>query len=282
MNTKTACEQISTYEVLEHIMGIKGLHPHRLSTIDAMRQKLADHVVSCPELSQGTILDIGCGTGQGTRDMALRLGGKVRVIGIDINEFAIEEARIEHIDIGNLSFFHGDLKSFQIAYTESKIAGVISVSMSMFVPEIHEFYKEVHDALIPGGIFIDAPFTFRESHNEVTDELKLRTYSMCGCNMRMFMGSQLKSALQTTGFYSIDHVTHDFDLMNLPILFKDYPLRYLLGNFVKNVAKPPAHFGSASSSYLAKRTMSIFGFFLRNKKMYAGGELVAIKTRDAS
>ena len=152
--------------------------------------------------------------------------------------------------------------------------------MSMFVPDVEEFYREVHDSLVPGGIFIDAPFTFNEQLNEVSDEVKLRTYSMCGCNMRMYKTSQLNSALKLSGFHSTELVVHDFDLMNLSILFKDYPLIFLLGNFVKNVLKPPAHFGCVSSIYLASRTMRIFGFFLKNKKIYASGELVAIKKKE--
>ena len=53
------CERINTYEVLEHVMGIRGLHPHRLSTIRDMRFKLAQHVSNNSLLAEGVVLDIG-------------------------------------------------------------------------------------------------------------------------------------------------------------------------------------------------------------------------------
>ena len=44
-------------------MGIRGLHPHRLSTIRDMRFKLAQHVSNNSLLAEGVVLDIGCGSG---------------------------------------------------------------------------------------------------------------------------------------------------------------------------------------------------------------------------
>ena len=46
-----SCELLNTYEVLEHVMGIKGLHPHRRGTIRDMRLKLARHVNNAVSLA---------------------------------------------------------------------------------------------------------------------------------------------------------------------------------------------------------------------------------------
>ena len=273
------CEVVNTYEILEHIMGIKGLHPHRLATVDAMRKKIADHVANNMKYSQGVVLDIGCGTGHGTLDLARMLGNKFHVIGIDIKKDAIESAR-QIQNAKNVSFFHGDLSNFLSVHNNHNIVGVISISVSMFIPNVLDFYRKIFDALIPGGIFIDAPFTFQECAHEIPDNIKSRTYEMCGCNMKMYKVSELKSTLKESGFHNIESASHKFDLMNMSFLIKDYPLKYLLGNFLKNVIKPPIKLNSVSSKYLFKRTINIFWYFLINKNLYAGGELIVIKTTE--
>ena len=102
---------------------------------------------------------------------------------------------------------------------------------------------------------------------------------MCGCNMKMYQSDQLKHAFDDAGFSQVDCVEHEFDLMKLSILFGDYPARYLLGNFFRNVISPPEYFGKTSSLYLLKRTLNIFIFFLKNRQKYASGEFVAVKSQ---
>lgn len=99
-----ACELVNTYEVLEHVMGIKGLHPHRLSTIRDMRVKLVRHVTNNEQLSGGVVLDIGCGSGAGTSELAAMLADGREVIGLDINQHAIETASKQYAAIPNLRF----------------------------------------------------------------------------------------------------------------------------------------------------------------------------------
>ena len=48
------CELVNTYEILEHVMGISGLHPHSLTTIDMLHKKLADHTVG----KEGVVVDM--------------------------------------------------------------------------------------------------------------------------------------------------------------------------------------------------------------------------------
>jgi SAM-dependent methyltransferase len=273
-----SCEIVNTYEVLEHVMGISGLHPHRLAAIQNMRLKLVEHVSSVDSLSEGVVLDIGCGSGAGTHELALMFKGRQRVIGIDINGHAIENAKKLYGSQTNLSFYHGDLKGLLHEHPDFRMSSAICISVSMFINDVSEFYRHVHHSLLEGGLFIDAPFMFRESAISKSADFHRRTYAVCGCNMTMQKLPQLKSILHEAGFSSVDCVEHDFDLMKLPVLFGDYPARYLLGNFFRNVLSPPAHFGNISSRYLLKRTVKIFLFFLRNRDRYSAGEFEAVKS----
>lgn len=271
------CEVVNTYQVLEHVMGIHGLHPHRLDTVRHMRDRLVRHVNGRPALDQGVVLDIGCGSGAGTRELAEMFGDNRRVVGIDINKEAIDKAAQLHGDMPNLSFYHGNLQKFSAANPEIGIAGAISVSVSMFILDVADFYRHLHACLLDGGMFVDAPFMFRNMRGAVPEAFCAQTYSVCGCSMKMFQLDQLLSLLRQAGFSSVDCAEHDFDLMKLPVLFHDYPASYLVGNFLRNVMSPPACIGNVSSRYLLSRTMKIFIFFLRNRAHYASGEFVAVK-----
>jgi ubiquinone/menaquinone biosynthesis C-methylase UbiE len=271
------CERINTYEVLEHVMGINGLHPHRLRAIRNMRRRLVHHVSSDAELSEGIVLDIGCGSGDGTYELASMFKAGQRVIGIDINGHAINTAKMKYAAQTNLSFYHGDLKGLLIDNPGLRISSAISISVSMFLNDIEEFYTHIYQSLTKGGIFIDAPFTFREIKQKKQEQFHRRTYAVCGCNMTMKKLTQLKLICHEAGFNNVESVEHDFDLMKIPILFDDYSAFYLFKNFVKNTLVPPAHFGSITSYYLFKRTLKIFMFFLINRQKYSAGELIAIK-----
>lgn len=271
------CEVVNTYEVLEHVMGISGLHPHRLAAIKNMRLKLVQHVSSVASLSEGVVLDIGCGSGAGTHELALMFQGGQRVIGIDINKHAIDSAKKLYGSQTNLSFYHGDLKGLLSEHPDFKMSAAICISVSMFIHDVNEFYKHIFHSLTDGGLFIDAPFMFRDTEHSISDDFHRRTYAVCGCNMSMLKLPQLKSLFHHAGFSNVDCVEHDFDLMKLPVLFGDYPAPYLIGNFFRNVISPPAHFGKISSRYLFNRTLKIFVFFLKNRHKYSAGEFVVTK-----
>jgi len=272
-----SCELVNTYEVLEHVMGIKGLHPHRRNTIRDMRLKLVRHVNNAVSLADGVVLDIGCGSGAGASELAEMFTNGQRVIGLDINGSAIVNARRLYGALPNLSFYHGDVKALLADNPDLKISAAICVSVSMFIHDLGEFYKHTYHSLLEGGMFIDAPFMFRSLDEPLSDDFRSRTYAVCGCNMKMFQLHHLKATFQKAGFSHVDCVEHDFDLMKLPVLFEDYPARLLAGNFFKNIMSPPAHFGKISSRYLFIRTVKIFLFFLKNRHRYAGGEFVAVK-----
>lgn len=273
----TRCELINTYEVLEHVMGIKGLHPHRLDTIKEMRAKLVRYVCNHPAFKKSVVLDIGCGNGIGTYELALMFDNSQRVIGIDINSRAIENARKAYPDQHNLSFYHGELKGFLRNNPNLRISAVICISVSMFITDVKEFYQLIYRSLLDCGMFIDAPFMFRNMQRPASEEFHRQTYAVCGCNMKMYESDQLRGLFHDAGFSNVACANHDFDLMKLPVLFADYRPHYLIGNFFKNVISPPAHFGGISSRYLFSRTLKIFIFFLKNRHRYASGEFVSVK-----
>jgi len=270
---KISCELVNTYEALEHIMGINGLHPHSLSTIEQLHNKLINHTKN----KNGIILDIGCGSAYGTYNLSQLLPVDVSIIGIDINKTAIDKARKLFKKHKNISFFLGSLEEFYESHKQHRIIGIISISVSMFIYNTRSFYQTTNKILEEGGIFIDAPFVFKSKNKTLTEHFKNKTYQICGCSMTMHTTSELKSFMDHANFKNIICKENEFELMNLSILFQDYSPAYLFTEFINNVRNPPTPLENNSSWYLFRRTLSIFSFFLRNRNKFGATEIIGIK-----
>jgi len=269
---KSSCEFINTYEALEHIMGINGLHPHSLSTIEQLHNKVINHTKS----KKGIILDIGCGSAYGTYNLAQRLPAEVSIIGIDINETAIEKARRLFKKQKNVSFFLGTLEEFYQLHKEHRVIGIVSISVSMFLYNTRSFYRTANEILEKGGIFVDAPFVF-QPNTKPTEQFKHKTYQVCGCSMTMHTTSELRSFMNHADFKNIICKENEFELMKLSLLFQDYSPAYLCTQFINNVRKPPAPLENNSSWYLFRRTLGIFSFFFRHRNKFGAAEIIGIK-----
>ena len=268
------CELVNTYEILEHVMGIDGLHPHSLTTIDMLHKKLADHTHG----KKGVVVDIGCGSAHGTYEFSRLLSNNVTVIGLDVNPVAISKARENYSEQSNMDFYLGSLEQFCIENPDLNVIGIISVSVSMFMPNTKSFYRTVHTMLADGGMFIDAPFVFKgEKTTALCETFRNKTYSICGCNMKMNTTNELYGFMQDNDFKKIETNENEFELMNMGILFHDYSPVKLISNFIKNTFTPPVSLSANSSSYLFGRTLGIFSFFMKNRNKYGASEVIGIK-----
>ena len=270
---KSVCEMVNTYEALEHIMGINGLHPHSLSTIEQLHNKLIDHIKD----KKGIVLDIGCGSGYGTYNLSQLLPEGISIIGIDINNAAIEKARILYKKQKNMSFYPGSVEEFYQTHKHQEIVGIISISVSMFTYNTCSFYQTANKILEEGGIFIDAPFVFKSASKMLTEQFKTRTYQVCGCSMNMHTTYELNNFMNQANFKNVVCTENEFELMNLSILFQDYSPAYLFTKFINNVLNPPAPLDNNSSWYLFRRTLSIFSFFLRYRSRFGATEIIGVK-----
>jgi ubiquinone/menaquinone biosynthesis C-methylase UbiE len=80
-------------------------------------QAHADEMLAhCPDVDEGDILDIGCGTGHFLREY-LKDKPKLRAVGIDISSSMIAEASRKAAEAGldNLKFIHADWESMRLA-----------------------------------------------------------------------------------------------------------------------------------------------------------------------
>jgi len=102
-----------------------------------------------PLLKKGmVILDVGCGTGAISKDIAKIVGEKGKVIGIDNTEKFIESGRETYKEIENLALIHSDLFDFE---AEEKFDLIIAARVLQWLTTPKEALLKMKGLLKPDG-----------------------------------------------------------------------------------------------------------------------------------
>lgn len=112
------------------------------------------------------VLDIGCGNGCLTYDVAIKVPG-VTIVGIDINEKNIEYAT-KHYSNGNIYYHHGDALKIKNRQTFDVI---ILSNVLEHIEQRIEFLKKVVELLEPKKLLIRVPIFERDWRVPLKKEL---------------------------------------------------------------------------------------------------------------
>lgn len=115
-------------------------------------------------VSEGLLLDMGCGTGNVTERLA---SYGYDMIGIDNSEEMLMEARDKMLESGrDILYLLQDMRSFELYGT---VAAAVSICDSMNyileMEDLQEVFRLVNNYLDPGGVFIfdfNTPYKYRE------------------------------------------------------------------------------------------------------------------------
>ena len=120
-------------------------------SIMAMCGVHSTHAFARMSLESGqTVVDVGCGTGETTLEMARRLGPTGRVLGIDQSELFLAEAKgdAEQTQLTNIELVHGDAQTHSF---EPEFDWVFSRFGIMFFADPRVAMSNLRSALRPGG-----------------------------------------------------------------------------------------------------------------------------------
>jgi len=117
---------------------------------DCQQQVMLRAYLADIELVHGAaVLDVGCGTGAVSRELALR-PGVAAVVGIDPSAVFLATARKLATGLSNLSFVEGDGRC--LPCEESSFDAVIFHTTLSHVPDPHSALAEAFRVLRPGGV----------------------------------------------------------------------------------------------------------------------------------
>ena len=158
-------------------------------------------VINKMQIEKGmNILDLGCGTGSGTIDIASKLEGTGKVIGLDLSERMIEQAKqkLAKFKYNNVEFEVGSGSSLD--YGEY-FDYVLSTNAFHHFEKKQEIFSKVCKSLKYGGTFI--------MQDICNDYLLMRLLDFAGkIGERAHVGSstseELRNLFLSTGFVNIE------------------------------------------------------------------------------
>ena len=119
---------------------------YRLADIVKQRQK----TLNVLKLKAGEmVLDIGCGVGFLTHEMALQVGKSGKVIGLDKNPIMISHARKRCKNLKQTEFYEGDAGKLPV--DDQTLDAVSCTQVLLYVKDVPNVLAEIKRILKPGG-----------------------------------------------------------------------------------------------------------------------------------
>ena len=138
MNNKSTNFQASEAKELEKSYRLDDIVKQRQKTLVALRLKAGE-----------LVLDIGCGVGFLTHEMALKVGKSGKVIGLDKNPEMIKHARKRCESLQQTVFYKGDASKLPV---DDQILDAVSCTqVLLYVKDVPNVLAEMRRILKPGG-----------------------------------------------------------------------------------------------------------------------------------
>lgn len=121
-----------------------------------------ENIFKTYNLKPSLFLDLACGTGSFTIEMAKR---GYDMIGIDISTDMLNCAKQKSVDLKNILYLNQDMVNFELYGTVDIIVSLMdSVNYILHKKDVKKLLKNVHNYLNVGGLFIfdiNTPFKFK-------------------------------------------------------------------------------------------------------------------------
>ena len=134
----------ASLRTIAEVLEVRGRHPQQVAIRDAYLHGLGD-------LTEQRVLDVGCGTGVITRELARRVGPTGRVTGVDPSPVLIEVAeRLRDDDDLDWSSF-GVQDGRALPFPDGSFDLTTAITVLCHVPERAEVLRELARVTRPGG-----------------------------------------------------------------------------------------------------------------------------------
>lgn len=138
----------------------------RGAEMEQHHSSIAEQTLRSMELKPGErVLDLGCGTGWATRLLA-RLVADGQVVGLDVSDEMIRQARAESRDFDNVLFVWGSAQ--QIPWGENYFNEVLSIESFYYYPDQERVLAELFRVMAPRArmyilinLYKDNPYSLR-------------------------------------------------------------------------------------------------------------------------
>jgi ubiquinone/menaquinone biosynthesis C-methylase UbiE len=141
-----------TYIAREFDRAAGGYEESRL--VKSYQRRVQTLVINRIPIEKGmTVLDLGCGTGQGTIDIASRLDGTGKIVGMDLSEKMIEQAKKKVTDLryDSVEFVTGSAGSLEY---RNYFDCIFTTNAFHHFDDKEAIFRKIWEALKSEGVFI--------------------------------------------------------------------------------------------------------------------------------
>ena len=170
--------------------------------LEVVRQRM--RTLKALALNAGEVaVDVGCGTGLLTYEMALDVGSNGQVIGIDSSSDMLAHAAERFSGVGQIEFKKGELPNLPIGNHSCDAAACVQVLL--FIEDVPQAINDMHRVLRPGGRIVVLETDWRSVILNCSDQATTRCVfeawddAVASPNLPVYLGPILRQQ----GFSSI-------------------------------------------------------------------------------
>ncbi|CAK9317615.1 unnamed protein product [Citrullus colocynthis] len=115
------------------------------------------------------ILDVGCGVGGPMRSIAAH--SKANVVGITINDYQVQRARLHNRKAGLDSICEVVCGNFlEMPFSEESFDGGYAIEATCHAPKLEDVYSEIYRVLKPGSLFVSLEWVSTDKYDTANPE----------------------------------------------------------------------------------------------------------------
>lgn len=174
------------------------------NTGDFLRKLKAHSYSPFSAIKQGTVIDLGCGTGIDAINLAGMLGPQVNVVGIDHDPAMLAKATEASAAVPNVRFQLGDAK--KIDFEDDSVSGLRAERLVQHLPDPQAAFQEIRRVLAKGQplAIIETVWNSLNFYTRHIDiESKIRDYLTGSKVNNGWAAQRLTDDLATNGFSDI-------------------------------------------------------------------------------
>lgn len=172
-----------------------------------------DYQTLKPILQEGmVVLDVGCGTGAISKDIAQVIGEEGKVIGIDNTKRFIESGKESYKEIDNLTLIHTDLFEF---HPKEKFDLIVAARVLQWLNNPKEALLKMKSLLKPDGLISILDYNHENLEWQPSPPKSMKTFYATFLKWRQDAGmnnriaDDLSDMMQAVGFQAVEVINSD-------------------------------------------------------------------------